>query len=377
MKEKASVRLSEWLVKEKITIYHSTPTVYRYLISTLAEEEKFPGIRLVVLGGEEVYKKDVDTYKEHFSPECIFVNTYGPTESTIALQYFIDNQTKITRNAVPIGYPVDDTEILLLNKTSEAAELYGEIAIRCAHVATGYWQRPELMPKVFVSDPDDGNGRIYRTSDMGRLLPDGSIEFRGRKDLQVKIRGFRVEPSEVESALSGHEAVKECVVAAYQNGHGDNELIAYIVSDEYPSSLSLRRYLRDALADYMIPSAFVQLDAIPVIHNGKTDYASLSLLRNSHAVQRPDYVPPVGSVEKKTAEIWKNVLDVDRISLHDSFFDLGGHSLMVIRAISLIEKELGIHVPFGEFFNQTLGQFAASCEEKLRSNKHDYASKQY
>ncbi len=373
IKEKSSVRLSEWLIKEEITIYHSTPTVYRYLISTLADDEKFPKIRLVVLGGEEVYKKDVDMYKKHFSPECIFVNTYGPTESTVALQYFIDNQTKITRNTVPIGYPVDDTEILLLNRTGEVSEVYGEIAIRSAHIAAGYWQKPEMMREVFMSDPEDGNKRLYRTGDMGRLLPDGSIEFKGRKDLQVKIRGFHVELAEIESALSSHEAIKECVVTTSDNEQGDTKLIAYIVSDESLSSLSLRRYLRDALPDYMIPSGFIQLDTIPLIHNGKTDYVSLSLLRNSHTVQRPNYTPPISPVEKKVAEIWQNVLGVDKISLHDNFFDSGGHSLMVVRAVSLIEEELGIHVPFREFFNQTLSQFAASCEEKLPSNKHDYA----
>jgi len=376
-KEKPSVRLSQWLIREKITIYHSTPMVYRYLIRTLSEEEKFPEIRLVVLGGEEVYRKDVETYKKHFSPECIFVNTYGSTESTIALQYFINHKTQITRNTVPIGYPVDDTEICLLNKTGEVTEVYGEIAIRSDHIATGYWRTPEMMREVFLPDPDGGNRRLYRTGDMGRLLPDGSIEFKGRKDLQVKIRGFRVEPAVVESALSNHEVIRECVVTASDNGQGDSKLIAYIVCKESLSSLSLRRYLKDALPDYMIPSEFIQLDAIPLIHNGKTDYASLSLLRSSRTMNRHDYVPPVSPVEKEIAEIWQSVLGIDKVSLHDNFFDVGGHSLMVVRAISLIEKRIGIHVPFREFFNQTLRQFAASCEEKLPSSKHCYAWKQY
>lgn len=376
LKEKPSVRLSEWLNREKITIYHSTPTVYRYLISTINEQEKFPEIRLVVLGGEEVYKKDVEMYKKHFSCECIFVNTYGPTEATIALQNFVDHKTIITRNTVPIGYPVDNTEILLLNKTGVMTDVYGEITIRSGHIATGYWRRPEIMREMFLPAPDGGNIKLYKTGDMGRLLPDGSIEFRGRKDFQVKIRGFRVEPAEVESALSNHEAIRECVVATSGNGQGDNDLIAYIVCNESLSSLSLRRYLKDILPDYMIPSEFVQLDAIPLIHNGKTDYASLSLLRCNRKMNRHDYVPPVSPIEKQIAEIWQSVLGTDKVSLRDNFFDLGGHSLMVIRAISLIEKELGIHVPFREFFNQTLRQFAASCEEKIFLSKNDYAGKQ-
>jgi len=376
IKEKSPAFLSEWLIMEEITIYHSTPTVYRYLISSLAEDYTFPKIRLVVLGGEEVYKKDVDTYKKHFSPDCIFINTYGPTESTIALQYFINNQSKNTRKTVPIGYPVEDTDILLLDNTGEVTEVYGEIAIASNHVATGYWQRPEMTRKVFLSDPVCGIRQFYRTGDMGHLLPDGSIEFKGRKDHQVKIRGFRVEPGEIESQLSSHEAIKECAVATSVNGQGDKELVAYIVSDESVSPLFLRRYLRAFLPDYMIPSRFIQIDAIPIIHNGKTDYASLSLLMDNQAMKKPDYVPPVNSVEKKIAEIWQNVLDINRISLHENFFDLGGHSLMVVKVISLIEKELGIHVPFREFFNQTLGQFSASCEEKLLSSRQDYAKRQ-
>jgi amino acid adenylation domain-containing protein len=373
IKEKSLLCLSEWLIKKKITIYHSTPTVYRYLVNSLVEQEKFPKIRMIVLGGEEVYKKDVDMYKQHFTPECVFVNTYGPTESTVVSQYFLKPRTKIVRNTVPIGYPLDNTEVLLLDKTGEVAELYGEIAIKSDHVSIGYWQKPEMMRDVLLSDPYGGNGWIYRTGDMGRLLPDGSIEFKGRKDLQVKIRGFRVELGEIESALSSHEAVKECVVTTFNDGQGNNELIAYIVYNESISSLSLRRYLRIALPDYMIPSRFIQLDAIPLIHNGKTDYASLSSLENSHTLLRSDYVPPIRPVEKKIAEIWQSMLDVDKISLHDNFFDLGGHSLMVIKVISIIEKYFRIHVPFREFFNQTLRQFAASCEEKLLAKRQDYA----
>lgn len=306
-----------------------------------------------------------------------FREHYGPTESTIALQHFIDCETEITRNTVPIGYPVDNTEILLLNKAGEATDVFGEIAIRSEHIATGYWRRPEMMRKVFLPDPDGGNRRLYRTGDIGRLLPDGSIEFRGRKDFQVKIRGFRVEPAEAESALSNHEAIRESVVAKSDNGQGENNLIAYIVCNQTLSSLSLRRYLKDILPDYMIPSEFIQLDAIPLIHNGKTDYASLSLLRSSRKMSTHDYVSPVSPIEKQIAEIWQSVLGIDKVSLHNNFFDIGGHSLIVVRAISLIEKRIGIHMPFREFFNQTLRQFAASCEEKLSSSKHCYAGKQY
>ena len=183
-------RLPEWIDREAITIYHSTPTVYRYFIDTL-HEEKFPGVRLVVMGGEAVYKKDVDAYRRHFSESCLFINGLGPTESTVTLQYFIDKDSEITNNSVPVGYPVEDTEVFLLNGRGEEASVYetGEIVYKSDYLALGYWGQPEKTEEVFIKDPRTGLGRVYRSGDMGRLLPDGSIEFTGRNDFQVKIRG--------------------------------------------------------------------------------------------------------------------------------------------------------------------------------------------
>jgi amino acid adenylation domain-containing protein len=193
IKEEGLTDLSQWLQQEKITIYHSTPTLYRHFVSTISGDEKFPKIRLIVLGGEEVVKTDVDLYKEHFSNECIFVNGLGPTESTVTLQYFINKQTEITRNTVSVGYPVEETEILLLSEAGEKTDIYGEIAIRSPYIALGYWDKPNLTQAVFLPDPEGGSRRIYRTGDLGRLKADGGIEFLGRKDFQVKIRGFRIE----------------------------------------------------------------------------------------------------------------------------------------------------------------------------------------
>ena len=161
------VKVSQFLIRHGITIYHSTPTVYRYFVSTLTGEQEFPQIRLIVLGGEEVFRKDIELFKKHFSPECILINGLGPTESTVSLQYFINKSMEVTRNAVPVGYPVEDTEILLLNEAGEENTVYGEIAIRSPHVALGYWQKLQITQARFLPDPSGSNKRIYHTGDHG------------------------------------------------------------------------------------------------------------------------------------------------------------------------------------------------------------------
>jgi amino acid adenylation domain-containing protein len=257
IKEDGLAGLSKRLIDEEITVYHSTPTVYRYFVNTLNGNTGFPGIRLIVLGGEEVKRTDVELYQKHFSGDCLFVNGLGPTEATVSLQNFIDKQTEVSSESVPVGFPVADTELLLLNEAGQPSEIFGEIAIKSAHVAVGYWRNPEATAAVFSSgtgvrgprrgspagvlDPPanraqdaraTGSVRIYRTGDMGRRLPDGSIKFEGRKDLQIKIRDFRVELGEIESALAQHAHVSESVVVAKENGAGDKRLIAYVVPRE-------------------------------------------------------------------------------------------------------------------------------------------------
>ncbi len=194
--------LASWLAKEEITVLHAVPTVFRAFGGSLNAGQQFPKVRLVVLGGEEVHRGDVELYRRHFSRDCRLINGLGPTESTVALQYVLDHRTALPRNTVPVGYPVDDTEILLLDAEGRPTELRGEIAIRSAHVALGYWGKPEMTQAAFLPDPEGGARRLYRTGDLGRRLPDGAIEFLGRKDFRVKVRGHRIELREIEETLA-------------------------------------------------------------------------------------------------------------------------------------------------------------------------------
>lgn len=208
-------RIGPWLEEAGITVYHSTPTVFRHFVDGLGGET-FPGVRVVVLGGEAAVRGDVERFRRRFGPGAAFVNGLGLTESTTALQYAVGPETTLAREAVPIGTPVAGTEILLLDRGGNPINSHGvgEIALRGDHVALGYWRRPELTAATFGTDPEGGSRRTYRTGDLGRTLPDGLIEHAGRKDAQVKIRGFRVEPAEVEAALRGHPAVREAAVVA-------------------------------------------------------------------------------------------------------------------------------------------------------------------
>ena len=373
--------LAEHLIAEKITVYHSTPTLYRYFINALDDEDKslaFPDLRLVVLGGEKVSRADVESYQQHFAGDCLFVNGLGPTEATVSLQNFIDKQTNISGDSMPVGFAVADTEVLLLNKAGKPAEVSGEIAIKSAHVALGYWQNGEATARAFSSNGSGPEVRIYRTGDMGRRLPDGSISFVGRKDFQIKIRGFRVELGEIESALSAHPQVSEGVVVAHENGAGDKRLIAYCVwenkaSTTTPSPLGggaqaaeLREFLKHKLPEYMVPSSFVMLDQLPLTPSGKLNRRALpspddfDLNQNGRQLETTAQTP----LEQTLARIWSELLSVKAIGVNDNFFELGGHSLLAVRLFAQIEKRLGKRLPLATLFQApTVAQLAAIIQK--------------
>jgi amino acid adenylation domain-containing protein len=366
VREDGLAALAPWLIDEEITVYHSTPTVYRYFVNTLNGNSDFRKMRLVVLGGEEVKRTDVESYRKHFSDDCILVNGLGPTEATVSLQNFIDKRTRVSGDSVPVGFPVADTEVLLLNSAGRRSEIRGEIAIKSAHVALGYWQNIEATAAAFSTNGSGPTVRIYRTGDMGRRLPDGRIKFEGRKDFQVKIRGFRIELGEIESALVQHPNVRECVVVASEDTSGNKRLVAYVVPrDQHPSIKGeLRDYLKQRLPEYMTPSAFVLLQSLPLTASGKL---------NRRALPAPDGLGdspvaasalPQTQVEKLLAAIWADLLGVSTVGVNDNFFELGGHSLLAVRLFAQIEKRFGKRLPLATLFRApTIAQIGAILEK--------------
>ncbi len=347
-----------FLSAEKITIYHSIPTVYRYLIDEIDQmqlgKEEFVDLRLIVLGGEAVNKRDVDKYKKYFPGNCIFINGLGPTESTVTLQYFINKQTEIGSKAVPVGYPVEETEVYLIDENNEEARVFGsgELVFKSDYLAVGYLNNPAKTEEVFVTDPLTNEGRVYRTGDLGRRLVDGSIEFIGRRDFQVKVRGYRIEPGEIEDKLLNYPTVKKAVVISRKAKDGNTYLCAYVVSEDDLQISELREYLGTELPDYMIPAYFVKLNELPLTRTGKVDRKALPEV--DLAKTGVEYVAPKTAVEKKLIEIWAEVLDIakEKIGVYHNFFELGGHSLKATKVISNIHKELNVKVPLADFFKR-------------------------
>jgi amino acid adenylation domain-containing protein len=342
--------LSGWLSAQRITIYHSTPTIYRYFGCSLRGGEDFSSVRLIVLGGEAADKRDVDLYRKHFSERCLFVNGFGPTESTVTLQYFIDQETPIYRASVPVGYPAEETEVLLLDESAQPTDVYGEIGIRSAHLALGYWQRPELTMAAFLPDPQGGNKRIYRTGDMARRLADGSIEFLGRKDFQVKIRGYRIELGEIEAMLAAHPSVQAVACSAWGENEQEKRLVAYVVHhpEKAVTHEGLRGFLERKLPDYMLPSQFVMLKSLPLLPNGKID--RLALRPPQRNFTSDEELAPMDALEFQLGKIWATLLDVSRIGPQDNFFELGGHSLLVAKLLVRLERDFGKRLSMATIF---------------------------
>ena len=347
----------ERICTERMTILHCTPTVYRHLMR-FRRGNGLSCVRAVVLGGEEARAADFDTFKAAFAPGTIFVNGLGLTESTVALHFFANHETRLTGSVLPVGRPVARTDVVLLDQDGKPGGFCGEIGIRSAYVTPGYWGRPERTKAVFLDDPSGGERRIYRTGDMGRLLPDGQLVFMGRSDRQVKLRGIRIELGEIESALETHPDVGEAVVVAREEMPGDKRLVAYVVGvTAAPDAAELREHLALRLPDYMVPAQFVGLAGLPRLPNGKVDRNVLPE-PPWEAESNQSYVSPRTSVEKTLAEIYAELLGKERIGIKDDFFALGGHSLLATQLVSRVRDTLGVEL-------QLRGLFAAPTVESL------------
>jgi amino acid adenylation domain-containing protein len=354
LREEGLAKLATWLIQEEVTVSRFTTTVFRNFIGTLADEETIPRLRLIYVGGEPVTKRDIEQYKKHLSPESIFVNVFGSTETGIFRHYFIDKDRQITDNNVPVGYAVEDMEVLLLSESGQevGCQQIGEIAVKGRFLSPGYWGRPGLTQATFLPDPDGGDDRIYRTGDLGCMQPGGCLVHLGRKDFQVKIRGHRVEVEEIERILLETNMVKEAVVMARQDPSGSKHLVAFLVPNGQPAPTvpTLRRVLAETLPDSMIPSAFVMLDAMPLTPNGKVDRQALSVPDQARPALESTFVAPRTPVEKVLTEIWAEVLGLEHVGIQDNFFELGGHSLLATQVMSRLRGAFQVELPLRSLF---------------------------
>ncbi|MBW4476879.1 MAG: AMP-binding protein [Tolypothrix brevis GSE-NOS-MK-07-07A] len=370
VKEEGLNSLVNWLIQEEITIYHSVATLFRQFVAILTEEQQFPQLRVLVFGGEPVLRRDVDLYKKYFSSNCMMYVGLGATETGTVRQFIVNKDTQIQSSTVPIGYPVEGMEILLFDEAGievGCGEI-GEIAVKSEYVALGYWQKPELTLAAFQPALLGGSQRIYRTGDLGRMEPDGCLIHLGRKDFQVKIRGFRIEVSEIEMALLDTDVIKEAVVIAREDIPGDKRLVAYVVVPKAslaPSNSELRRYLQDKVPDYMLPSAFVFLDALPLTPNGKLNRLALPAPHTSQQDMKATFVAPRDNFEQKLSHIWSEVLGIQPIGVKDNFFDLGGNSLLAVSLFAQIENKFGKKLPLATLFQSgTVEALAKTIREQ-------------
>ncbi|PKM50199.1 MAG: hypothetical protein CVV02_12595 [Firmicutes bacterium HGW-Firmicutes-7] len=365
-------KLSEWLTEEGITIFHSVPTVFRYLMDAIPDDMEFDQITLIILGGESVYKKDIERYKEHFSKDSIFVNLFGSSEVLIGTSYVVDQETDLSGDTVPLGYAVEGVKIYLLNEKEEEVGIYGigEIVYKSEYLAIGYWNMEEKTNEMFVKDFITGEGRVFKSGDLGRLLPDGSIEYIGRKDFQIKINGNRVEPDEIEAIISGMVGIRNCVVTVIKKEEDQNYLAAYyVVKDKMELEVGyIKQMLQNKLPDYMVPTYFIPLKELPLTPNGKIDRCRLPQAYENNSERA--FEEPRNDIERILQKIWKEVLGIERIGINDSFFELGGHSLKATSLVSKMHKELNIKIPFKQVFHTPSIKEIASYIKGLEENKY-------
>jgi acyl-coenzyme A synthetase/AMP-(fatty) acid ligase/acyl carrier protein len=324
--------------------------------SSSQAEQLLPRCWLIV-GGESSRSDWVAELQA--TARCAILNHYGPTEATVAtLTYHVaTGRGESHGSTVPIGRPLPNTEAYVLDRRLQPVPIgvAGELYIGGSCLARGYLGRPEVSAESFIPNPfgDQVGARLYRTGDVVRYRADGAIELLGRTDQQVKIRGFRVEPAEVATVLGAHPAVRNSLVVARDDRRGDRQLVAYVVRREgrEASAAELRDFLGSKLPDYMVPSHFVGLDALPLTPHGKVDRSALPDPGTARPEMDSPFVPASSPVEVELAGIWAAVLEVERVGIHDNFFDLGGHSLSAFRLVSRVVQAFQLDLSLKALFD--------------------------
>jgi len=378
VKREGLTGLADWLRQERITVFFAVATMFRHFCRLLTPEDRFPSVRLVELGSETVYAGDVHLYQRHFSGDCRMIVNLGGSEISPICQFLIRADTRIEGSTVPAGYAAEDIELLLWDTEGKpvAAGAAGEIVVRSRYLSRGYWGHPELTEAAFVPDPEGGDRRLFRTGDLGRLLPDGCLLHLGRCDFQVKIRGYRVETAEVETFFTATGLIRDAAVTAWLDSTGEQNLAAWLVPlrpDAPPSINELRALVAAALPDYMVPARFVLMDSLPVTESGKLDRRALPDPRL--AGLRPDtaYVAPRTAVERRLKEIWSELLGRERIGIQENFFDLGGHSLLALQVVARIAAAFRVMLPPNCLFECSTLARLAEAVERARSIEADEA----
>jgi amino acid adenylation domain-containing protein len=333
--------------REDVTLVNTVPSVMTELLHSSSLP---PSVITVNLAGEPLSTRLVDRLYEQPGLEKVY-DLYGPSETTTYSTFTL----RRAGEPATIGRPIANTRAYVLDRRRQPVPIgvVGELFLGGDGLARGYLDRPELTAERFVSSPFSSGERLYATGDLVRWRADGQLEYFGRADQQVKVRGFRIELGEIAASLGGHASVKDVAVVVRQDGQEDRRLVAYVVSDAERTSLvdELRVRMRATLPEYMVPSAFVFLDALPLSQNGKVDKAALPAPTPATEDTRV-HVPPDGPVQEAVAAVWKDVLGLESVGAHDNFFDLGGHSMLAARLLGRLHDTFAVDVPLRSLFQQ-------------------------
>jgi acyl-coenzyme A synthetase/AMP-(fatty) acid ligase/acyl carrier protein len=358
--------------REAVECAEFVPAVLRYLVQYLeSSRQRLDLINLLACGSDSWYVEEYKRFQSYCGPQTRLINSFGLSEATIDSTYFESRDVDLAADQlVPIGRPFANTQLYILDRHAQPVPIgvAGELHVGGVGLARGYLNRPELTAEKFIAHPFEMGKRLYKTGDLARYLPSGNVEFLGRMDFQVKIRGFRVELGEIEAVLGQHPHVGQAVVVVREDTPRDQRLVAYVVANgKTPDAQDMRSFLQDKLPNYMIPSAFVVLDAIPLSPNGKTNRRGLPAPDMSRLEAVVAEAAPQSDMEKVIAEVWQMALGIDQIGVYDNFFDLGGHSLMAVQIVATLEEKTGYKLNPLYMRQATLGQMAAKFEEELAS----------
>lgn len=332
-----------------------------------------PSVRLVVVGGEKASRIAYAEWIKLVGNYPRWLNTYGPTETTVTATIYdpIAAHYHPDQGEIPIGKPLANTEVYILDTALRPVAFgeVGELHLGGPGLAIEYHNRPDRTAEKFIANPfsDDPTARLYKTGDTVRYLPDGNLEFVGRIDFQVKIRGFRIELGEIETCLEQHSAIRQAIVLAREDVPGDKSLVAYVMPHPEQSfdAAEVRSYLKQKLPAYMVPAAFVEMEVFPLTPNGKVDRRALPAPQTVTTAS-PSIVAPSNATEAKLLQIWEEILGIRGISIHDNFFDLGGHSLLVARLFARLEQEFRCSLPMTAIFQApTITQLAIQLQTAL------------
>ena len=354
VKQVGLTALANWLQREKITIFHAGAAVFRNFAQQLTGTEAFPDLRLIRIGSGQIFDKDVELFKRYFV-NSLLLHILSCTEINTYRVHFLNKDSQFPSGVLPVGHAVEDMEVLILDDSGKPLGVNedGEIGVCSPYISPGYWNNPALTESAFIGTPDPNGRRLFRTGDLGRLKPDGCLEYLGRKDFRLKIRGYSIQAEEVELAILKLQGIRHAVVTGYKDAHGNDRLLAYVTpaTDEIPKVTQIRDALKKLLPDYMVPYKFMILDRLPLTSAGKIDRRALPTPNPDRPELGVRFSAPNTDVEVLLAKIWSEALDVNRIGIHDSFFDLGGDSIIASRIVSAIARIFPWELTMAEFYD--------------------------